>query len=1151
MSDAPREEEIYQALAPGGSYKSGLVNPVAAQQEDVVSIPMRFKGAMGGQAVGNEEYPDHEPRASVPYKHYKDLEDVDPKLHQAVTQVADEIHIPRTDLASLVYANSNYNPNARNGARTGYMGLTPDDARYLDPEGHLDINDPIDNLFMGAMKYKRISNRFGMGTPNSFAAYHGGGDQISAVLNHDPDEHRRVAPDGTFDFLNKVLGRDGGTLPTAADEAGGGDDGQGSDVAAMAAAAQATQQPQRHVPGQGAVPPMTPNAPPVPEVRALPPAGAPQAPSQATQDILQDREAQDRAPEPPGFYSRARISPSDPLPPLPPERQEYQPPFTPAPQRQEYQPPFTPAPALSPSASVAPEGTVNQLPPREPVLTGVGGALTPSPPPPLPERQEYQPPFTPRTSGGYAVGGAIPTATQGTTPDDYPGRPPVPGQSQPTTGSGAPAPAPRQQAIGTDSMAADLNRQELARVQGGRPDVVPTGPTQAPVQQAAPTPAAPAAVGAGAGAAAAASPIAPVAGVDDRTLATLSPGQGPVAAPQAPNDPSNYTAIGDSLAAHMIRKGGVRGKEDPAKIGSYREGDTAVSGWGTQKVLELIDKVPLGQIQGQDVVLSTGASNSPTDLAAIPKQIARLKELGAKSVSVLGVGTRADFAGVNDQLAKFVADAKDPSVVFAGALPNVGADKVHSTDPSSVFQSARRALAGAAGAAPTTGSGAPTPTTAPGAGGDTSAPAANLPAGAPRALAPPGSAPTATSAPPIDRLRGNNGAMTPAGAVRAGAEGPGPVLTYIARNGPRGASMGEAWDHFEDLLTRAMIMKGDVNGIQHAQEYVFTMKHKGAMDNLMQAIGNMDDPNAAVQYLAKSHAFVTDGTSIGFQVLNNQIYGQRYDEQTHDKIGKPFQVTEQGLRMQAIANSSREKFLSNLNTERTTTETGRHNRKQETHADEQLKQQDEASKRSLQEKQIEFDIRTQDRKEQQEREDRRARELQTERLQQQKDERERDRQNKQIIADAAARERAERDAQRQHDKEQAAADRAAEKDRTQQKVVHEDLADIGDQIDKTYPEPERANKARQMYTGIRTYNPTIDHKTGQEYMHGLMTNRYSLSEAERDPNDKSSAGAEEWVAVRDKAGNELARVPRRIWAPYLPSSTEPSSSTRPTPRAPR
>ena len=108
---------------------------------------------------------------------------------------------------------------------------------------------------------------------------------------------------------------------------------------------------------------------------------------------------------------------------------------------------------------------------------------------------------------------------------------------------------------------------------------------------------------------------------------------------QAPAEPGQYTAIGDSLAAHVIRKGGVRGKEDATKVGSYREGDTAVSGWGTQKVLELIDKVPLGQIQGQNVVLSTGASNSPADLAAIPEQIARLKELGAKSVSVLGVGT--------------------------------------------------------------------------------------------------------------------------------------------------------------------------------------------------------------------------------------------------------------------------------------------------------------------------------------------------------------------------------------------------------------------------------------------------------------------------------------------------------------------------------
>ena len=43
-----------------------------------------------------------------------------------------------------------------------------------------------------------------------------------------------------------------------------------------------------------------------------------------------------------------------------------------------------------------------------------------------------------------------------------------------------------------------------------------------------------------------------------------------------------------------------------------------------------------------------------------------------------------------------------------------------------------------------------------------------------------------------------------------------------------------------------MIMKGDISGLHHAQEYVFQMKHKGAMENMMQAIATMDDPETAV-----------------------------------------------------------------------------------------------------------------------------------------------------------------------------------------------------------------------------------------------------------------------------------------------------------------
>jgi len=1055
MSDAPREEEIYQALAPGGRYKSGLVNPVAAQQDTTVSIPMRFKGAMGGSAVGNEDYPDHEPRSSVPYKHYKDLEDVDPKLHEAVTHVADEIHIPRTDLASLVYANSDYDPNTRNGMRTGYMGLTPDDARQLDPEGHLDINDPIDNLFMGAMKYKRISNRFGVGTPNAFAAYYSGGDQIHTLLNQDPDEHRRMAPDGTFEFINKVLGRGGpGPGPTAAER-----------EAEL----------------------MRPQGPPEPPpddtgmARAAPPAGP--SSSYGGDDAVWQRPAPPPVRPPPLTDVPAATAGI--------ERaigaQRGQPPVPPPPSGERMIPG-----AVGPNQVDIQRALVDPAY-REAIMPTTTGPGAPYAPPPTRLPAEQQPGQVFDVSGARAALAAGSQGLQGSPQEEAVARGVPVEQVMRERAARVPAPPP----------ARDLEGQRAQAYTGPMPAApAPTPPTPDDTgwQRQSPEEARVASL----------QPPPPPAPREP----TLTGDYGPLA-PAPPSPPPPPPAIPDTSGGYAVG-GALRQTPSPDSYGgrplATPDLDQPTTGSGAPPV-----RPPApGQAIGTD---NMAAQLNQQELARVQ-------------------GGRPDVVPT--------APTAPPAALPDERLPSERlAETQQGIDPAAEYP--RRPAA----ATVATGSGGPTSTTAPSAGGDTGPPA-NLPAGAPRALAPPGSAPTSTAAPPIDRLKGNGGAMTPASAVRAGAQGTGAVLTHIARNGPRGMSIGEGWDHFQDLLERAMIMKGDINGLQHAQEYVFRMKHKGAMENLMQAIGTMDDPETAVRFLAKSHAFVTDGTAIGFQVLNNQIFGQKYDEQTHDKIGKPFQVTEQGLRQLAMAQSDPKNFFTNLHNERTTNETGRHNRETERHADEQTRS-------SLQEKQIEFDIRTQDRRAEQAAADKRARELQTERLQEQADQKERDRQAAQDRANAAAHERTmaadERRAaaeqarlEKQHATEQAKADAAAEKDRTQLKIVNEDLADIGPQIKETYKDPAAANKARQMYTGMRTYNPTIDHETAQDYMHGLMTNKYSLHEAEPEPGQK---GGEDWVYIRDKAGNELARVPRRVWLPYLPSKTEPSSSTRPPPRAPR
>ena len=207
MSDAAPLDEYYPPSTPALAPSPTPVAPPPVANDDTGP---RFKGAMGGAAVGGE-YPEHEPRLSVPYNRYKELETQDPKLFEAINHVAEIQRIPPTDLAALIYANSDNNPDARNGARVGYMGLTVNDSRQLDPEGQLDINKPVDNLFLGSEKYKQLTARYGEGTPAAFAAYYAGPERVDGVLHHNPDDHKSVAPAGTFEFINKVAGRGGQT----------------------------------------------------------------------------------------------------------------------------------------------------------------------------------------------------------------------------------------------------------------------------------------------------------------------------------------------------------------------------------------------------------------------------------------------------------------------------------------------------------------------------------------------------------------------------------------------------------------------------------------------------------------------------------------------------------------------------------------------------------------------------------------------------------------------------------------------------------------------------------------------------------------------------------------------------------------------------
>lgn len=168
------------------------------------------------------------------------------------------------------------------------------------------------------------------------------------------------------------------------------------------------------------------------------------------------------------------------------------------------------------------------------------------------------------------------------------------------------------------------------------------------------------------------------------------------ATPPTMNDasPAPATArpllVGDSIAGHMVTFGGGQGTTDRTTVGQYKPGLTAVNGFTPSNILEtVIPGIPDEKIRGRPVILSTGASNDPTQLQVIPQQIAALKQRGASAVTLAGVGTAPQLQGVNDTLAKIAADN---GATFAGPLRSVGGDGIHSTDPKGELAVAQAAI---------------------------------------------------------------------------------------------------------------------------------------------------------------------------------------------------------------------------------------------------------------------------------------------------------------------------------------------------------------------------------------------------------------------------------------------------------------------------
>jgi hypothetical protein len=146
----------------------------------------------------------------------------------------------------------------------------------------------------------------------------------------------------------------------------------------------------------------------------------------------------------------------------------------------------------------------------------------------------------------------------------------------------------------------------------------------------------------------------------------------------------------------------------------------------------------------------------------------------------------------------------------------------------------------------------------------------------------------------------------------------------MVANAPRGMSTNDMWPHVGTLLEQAYILKGDMVGAQRAREYVFQQQHVGSNQALMDAYRAMavGDSAGAAQFLAKSHAFVPDGSTMSFKVgPNNTLWGQRFaDGSGNQPMGGPFQVTPGGIATMLNQTLDPQQFLKTLNAERELTQ---------------------------------------------------------------------------------------------------------------------------------------------------------------------------------------------------------------------------------------
>jgi hypothetical protein len=127
--------------------------------------------------------------------------------------------------------------------------------------------------------------------------------------------------------------------------------------------------------------------------------------------------------------------------------------------------------------------------------------------------------------------------------------------------------------------------------------------------------------------------------------------------------------IGDSIA-------------DGLKTAANGQGDTLV-GRSPAAVLQAINNATPGQLAGRKIVLSTGLSNDPADMASVQAQFDALKAKGVNPADIQVVGLGSKFDQLNPILR---AAAAKNGVSFGGGFA-AGPDGVHPADYGATLKS--------------------------------------------------------------------------------------------------------------------------------------------------------------------------------------------------------------------------------------------------------------------------------------------------------------------------------------------------------------------------------------------------------------------------------------------------------------------------------